>query len=137
MGKRYEIVSADGERKWVDEDGRILADGERLVVSMMARDSMSDVQRAVADAAQSRPTFDTGGQGGRPGHAFDYQQAAAFKQAAYEDAKREMADAWRVPAINGAPGHLNAKLECIPDRQDARPVYDHAEGLRIKEAGLA
>ena len=40
-----------------------------------------------------------------------------------------MSDAWRSPThdaregdlctINGAPGHLNNKLECIPDKRDA------------------
>ena len=35
--------------------------------------------------------------------------------------------------IDGQPGHLNARLQCVPDRQDARPVYDAAEGKRLKD----
>jgi hypothetical protein len=34
--------------------------------------------------------------------------------------------------INGAPGHLNERLDCVPDRRDARPVYDAIEGKRRK-----
>ena len=54
---KHEIVSADGRRRWVDDEGHILADGEKLVVSMMARDSMSPMQRSVAEAVQSQPSL--------------------------------------------------------------------------------
>jgi hypothetical protein len=54
----------------------------------------------------------------------------------YQDEKRKLQDAWRQPiadirgqqpgdkcTINGAPGHLNERLECVPDqrRQDSMP----------------
>jgi hypothetical protein len=134
-----------------DENG-LLKDGRRMRVSVMMRDSASDVQRAVAEDAVARRfglrhALDLH----QPGPRFCTDAAANAECArAYAEMCDEMQNAWRTPAadaggprcqkpgdqctINGAPGHLNERLECVPDRQDARPVYDAAESCRIKAA---
>jgi hypothetical protein len=47
----------------------------------------------------------------------------------YQDATREFRgqQPGDVCTINGAPGHLNNKLECVPDNQDALPTRDTRE----------
>jgi hypothetical protein len=71
----------------------------------------------------------------RPGQRFAVDAAArACVEQARAEGIREMCDAWKTPptaefrgqqpgdqcTINGASGHLNHRLECIPDRrQDA------------------
>ena len=145
----------------IEDDDDILRDGQRLVVPMNARDGMSPLQRAVAEdvAARSSPVLDALGGTTRlhqPGPRYVRDQADARERVEQARAEwiREMCDAWRTPdadselrgqqpgdqcTINGAPGHLNERLECVPDqRQDAVPrMMDSASAQAIKDAAYA
>jgi hypothetical protein len=96
----------------------------------------------------------------KPGPRYCTDAGNAAKAEAYADGVREMCDAWRKPVadpnsgtgygsgefrgarpgdkctINGAPGHLNHRLECVPDqRRDAVPrTMDAADAQRIRDA---
>ena len=91
---KHEIVGADGRRRWVDrDDGEVLADGEKLVVPLMLKDTadrLSDVQRAVA-ASKAQDDFAT-----------LCRRAYEIKERAYLDAKAELSDAWKTPTTAGA-----------------------------------
>jgi hypothetical protein len=134
-----------------------LRDGKSTRVSVMMRDAaMTPLQRAIAEDTARRPSGVVFGDGSdlarhRPGPR---RCADAAARDAVEQARAEwiaeMCDAWRKPiadvsgeargqrpgdqcTINGAPGHLNHRLECIPDkRQDAVPSMsvDAAQALR-------
>ena len=113
-----------------DERG-LLRDGKSVRVSLMMRDGMSPSQRAVAEDALAR----------RFGlrHALDLHQcgprhctdAAAndAREKAYQEMCDELMNAWRTPS---AP--LPAPGAAARDATPARPVYDAAEGRRIKQA---
>lgn len=123
------MATTDDDDDAFDERG-LLRDGKRTYVSLMMKDSLTPLQRAIAQDAATRRGFDDSQAKQQPGPVFADRSAA---RQAYEDAKAEAQDAWRNPApdavrgqkpgdvctINGAPGHLNARLECVPDRQDA------------------
>jgi hypothetical protein len=66
------------------------------------------------------------------------------REEVYQDEKRKLQDAWRRPIsdasgggrdpqpgdqcmIDGQPGHLNHRLECVPDREDAMSAMDARE----------
>jgi hypothetical protein len=76
----------------------------------------------------------------RPGPRYCDQVGLDAKAQAYADDLRQTCDAWKTPptedlsgeargqqpgdqcTINGQPGHLNHRLECVPDkRQDSVP----------------
>jgi hypothetical protein len=116
------------------DDDEVLPDGGTVRVPMMLRDSATDSSSLH-----------------RPGPRFSTDAAArAHVEEVYQDEKRKLMDAWKNPptavgrgqqpgdqcTINGAPGHLNSKLECVPDqRQDAVPrTMDAATAQRIKDA---
>jgi hypothetical protein len=84
----------------------------------------------------------------KSGFAFDVDPYARDEvDAAYADYQKNLTDAWRNPptgagsrdsigqcegdlcTINGAPGHLNADLVCVPDhpatRADHAAIMDH------------
>jgi hypothetical protein len=117
----------DGDSAF-DENG-LLKDGRRIRVSMMMRDSGSDVQRAVAEDAVAR----------RFGlrHAFELHQpgpryctdAAAndLREQAYQEMCDSMSNAWRTPSAPLASPAAGAR-----DATPSRPTYDAAEGRRIK-----
>ena len=107
-----------------DENG-LLKDGRRMRVSMMMRDSTSDVQRAVAEDAVAR----------RFGlrHALELHQpgpryctdAAGQRRArqAYQEMCDDLQNAWRNATAAGCaapPRHHR----CTRDTAPARPVYD-------------
>ena len=119
-----------------DENG-LLRDGARYRVPMMMRDGDSTpLQRAVA-AAQARRA-----------DGVTLEDARRHVEEVYLDEKRKLQDAWRTTTtvrgqqpgdqctINGAPGHLNEQLECIPDkREDSVPRVMTADAAqRIKDA---
>ena len=128
---RYEITSADGRKRIVDGDsGEILPDGATLRVPMMFRDAaLTPVQKAIADAATH---FDAAGGGGRPGFAFDYAAAARVKEQAYQDAKREMSDAWRTPPVAQSAPAAAAPPVKVEDARPAIPVTD-ADFARLRQ----
>jgi hypothetical protein len=93
--RRYQIIAPDGrtvdDDEGMDEHG-ILRDGFRLRTPMMARDGLSDTQRAIADAA-ARRSFDDSHAKHQPGPIFADRSAA---REAYEDARRESEQAWKM-----------------------------------------
>ena len=146
---RYEITSADGRKRIVDGDsGEILPDGATLRVPMMFRDAaLTPVQKAIADAATH---FDAAGGGGRPGFAFDYAAAARVKEQAYQDAKAEMSDAWKTPAVtDGRRRHKvvsrdpqgretgSAEWEEEDAAPPSAPAMTADEGRRLKDEAYA
>jgi hypothetical protein len=114
----------------VDDDD-ILRDGQRLVVPMNMRDGMSELQRAVAEDKARR--------------GIGLEDARAYVEQVYQDEKRKLMDAWRTTnvrgqqpgdqcTIDGQPGHLNHRLECVPDqREDSVPrimTTDQAQAIK-------
>jgi hypothetical protein len=149
-----------------DDDGPfdrrgLLKDGRSTRVPMLMRDSdtLSEVQRSViTDGLQRDAARRLGLADGldlhRPGPRFCTDESAldAKTQAYLEDVK-ETQEAWRrkpsgsvtefvgarpgdVCTINGQLGHLNHRLECVPDRsdkQDSMPrmmTADEAQRMR-------
>jgi hypothetical protein len=147
----------------LDERG-LLKDGRAMRVPLMMRDSasLSELQRSVMGDGEARDAARRFGLNDslalhRPGQRFCTDQAARDAvEEIYQDEKRKLQDAWRQPVadsetsvgshefrgqqpgdqctINGAPGHLNHRLECIPDRQDSAPprtmTADAAQRIR-------
>jgi hypothetical protein len=155
--KRWEIFeTATG--KPVEDDGDpngVLQPGHTLRV--LVRDSKQREVHAHAeymrftDAAAGKFGPDVAASMHRPGPRFATDRAHV--DAVYFDEKQKLMDAWREPVadvrgqkpgdqctIDGQPGHLDHRLQCVPDkRQDSAPrTMDAAEGQRIKdEAWLA
>jgi hypothetical protein len=120
-----------------DDAHRILADGERMRVPMHMMDS---VQRSVAQHLHD-------GHGNRPGHRPGFAMSDAnddARQAAYDEYRRDVENAWRgagregaensictvrnaqYPRAQGAPGHVRNGI-CVPDDEelrDALPTRD-------------
>jgi hypothetical protein len=148
-----------------DQDKRILDDGEKLTVPMRFADG-STGRVAITDAAGNSDlhTFS------RPGFRVANNAFARGElKAAYAAYERDLGDAYKAPAdipptgfgsasasemrgdkegdvctINGRPGHLNAKLECIPDEgeddDDDDDYGDEATDARrdeVREALMA
>jgi hypothetical protein len=130
----------------IEDDDDILRDGQRIVVPMNMRDGMSELQRAVAEDKARR------GDGiglvdalalHKPGQRFSVDAAArTHVEQVYQDEKRKLQDAWRTTTvrgqqpgdqctIDGQPGHLNHRLECVPDqRQDSVMTTDQAQAIK-------
>ena len=119
----------------IEDDDDILRDGQRLVVPMNMRDGMSELQRAVAEDKARRAD------------GIGLADARAYVEQVYQDEKRKLQDAWRTTSvrgqqpgdqctIDGQPGHLNHRLECIPDqREDSVPrVMTTDQAQAIKDA---
>ena len=106
----------------LDENG-VVKDGRSIRVPLMMRD----------------------GGAGRPGSTFDYAAAARVKEQAYQDAKREMSDAWRTPPVaqpapaGAAPVEVEAARPAIPvtDADFARLRQIRDEAYRAMVAELA
>jgi hypothetical protein len=145
MAHRYD----DDDDDAFDERG-LLKDGRTARISMQMRDAALTPRSIAQDAARRFGLRDAADLYA-PGPRFCTDAAGLERKAeAYRQMCTELCDAWRTPAtdaggsrgqrpgdqctINGAPGHLNERLDCVPDRHDARPVYDAAEGRRIKAA---
>jgi hypothetical protein len=144
----------------VFDDRGLLRDGKTYRVPLILRDAdtLSPVQREVlADVAMRDAALH------RPGPRFCTDAAANDAKAqAYAESVEELTTAWQrkpvdsesgfgsgefrgqqpgdVCTINGQPGHLNHRLECVPDRQhDSVPrMMDAATAQAIRdEAWLA
>jgi hypothetical protein len=128
-----------------DERG-LLKDRHTTRVPLMMRDGMSPIQRAVMEDKAARVGFDDSAARHQPGPVHCDAAGIERKAEAYRQMCAELQDAWRTPSadadlrgqkpgdacsINGAPGRMNARLECVPNRRDA--VHDAAEGRRIKQ----
>jgi hypothetical protein len=141
-----------------DERG-LLKDGRRFRVPLMMRDgdSVSPMQRevmadkAMRDAAKRFGLSDALALH-KPGQRFCTDAAGLDAKAeAYADSVEELTTAWqRKPSedlsgefrgqqpgdqctINGQPGHLNHRLECVPDKRDSIPrrmTADEAQPIR-------
>jgi hypothetical protein len=132
MAKSYEILDRHG--RVVEED--VIPDGGRLRVSMMMKDGMSEVQRAVAEDAEARrfPIVDAFGRpaGQRPGACYQRpapdgtpERAAQIareymRQEAYSDSVRALQDAWRKP-LAAPPIEPRADITGDEERRDDVP----------------
>jgi hypothetical protein len=123
----------------------MLKDGEKRTFPMMMRDAAPEVIFiSITDEHALH----------RPGARFSDAAARRHVEEVYLDEKRKLQDAWRTPpvadirgqqpgdqcTINEQPGHLNHRLECVPDkRQDAvpGPVSDPAAAQKIKDEAYA
>jgi hypothetical protein len=151
--KKWEIIETATGRV-IDTDDPMLRDGQTLRVPMTMRDSMSEMQRSVADHKMARERFGLNDALDlhRPGQRFSTDAAARARvEEARAEGIREMCDAWKNPpvadqrgqrpgdqcTIDGQPGHLNHRLECLPDkRQDSAPprTMDAIDAQKIKDA---
>jgi hypothetical protein len=153
MAKKWEIYDLNGNRRIEeeDDDAGVLQPNRILRVPMMMRDS---AQREVAEHFQRLRTEDAAKRFGlsdaldlcRPGQRFADADARARVEEVYQDEKRKLQSAWQTPVargaqpgdqctINGAPGHLNHRLECVPDKEDSVPRTMTADAAqRIRDA---
>jgi hypothetical protein len=138
----------DDEDSLFDRNG-ILRDGAVTRVRLMMRDGainprLTPAQRAKAaqqteDAVAARFGLTDGLQLHKPGFRRVTDSAALERvRQAYNDVDAAAANAWRSDAsgsfrgqqagdlctVNGAPGHLNDKLECVPDRRQDAAAFD-------------
>lgn len=110
MARKFEIVDRHGNP--VDDD--IIPDGGRLRVPMMARDGLSDIQRAIMDAKAAR--FDDTAARHQPGPIYCDTAGLERKARAYADSVRDLTEAWRTP-----PSLPDAwKTNNMSDREVAR-----------------
>jgi hypothetical protein len=148
--KKWEIYDRYGNR--VEDDDGVLKDGQRLRTLMYdsaQREVVEHFARLRAEDAAKRFGLNDALDLHRPGQRFADADARAQVEAVYQDEKRKLQSAWQTPVgrgaqpgdqctINGAPGHLNHRLECVPDkpeRQDAVPrVMDATAAQRIRDA---
>ena len=104
----------------------MLRDGTMMELPMWQRDALLSMRYQMSDAEMAMH---------RPGYRFSADAAAnRAKAKAYNDAIVEASNAWRTPAdatprargqqpgdvctTDGAPGHLDHRLQCVPDRRD-------------------
>ena len=122
MAGRYDDDDDDSP---FDRNG-LLKDGRTTRVSMMARDGLSDVQRAImADKATRQ--FDDSGCRHRLGPAVLTDQAGRERKAkAYAAMCAELQDAWKTPS---SPAVTEASTNNMNDREVAR-VHDTGDAKR-------
>ena len=153
--KNYKLYSLITGERIEDDDSDVMPPNTRMVVPMMARDGMSEMQKSVVDVKMARDAAKRFGLNDaldlhRPGQRFADADARAHVEEVYQDEKRKLQDAWRQPVtdvrgqqegdvctVNGAAGHLRKvgnKFECVPDkRQDSAPhtmTMDEAQRIR-------
>jgi hypothetical protein len=121
------IIGHDGR------PARILRDGARFTVGMMARDAATGDDRAARDAAGRHGVLH-GGDFCRPGFVVAADAAARDRG---EIARREYIDglvnAWRRPSKEAKPSQPGGDGRCDPEIDDVRrPVLDAAEAERIR-----
>jgi hypothetical protein len=145
-GLKFDIHSG----REIDDDDPVLRDGQRIFVPLNMCDSQ---QREVVEHFQHLRADDALAQH-RPGPRYIVDEAARARvEQAYQDSKRELQEAWRKPVadaagesrgaqpgdvctINGAPGHLDHQLQCVPDKrsQDSVPrTMDAATAQKIRD----
>jgi hypothetical protein len=103
-----------------DENG-ILRDGHTVRVPLQMRDAMRRASN-MRDGGHHRLERDPYARH-RPGQRFGDMAALDAKERAYREYEQRQCDAWKARegdlcTINGAPAHLNAQLECVPDRRE-------------------
>ena len=118
----------------IDDDDPVLRDGQRIFVPLNMCDSQ---QREVVEHFEHLRADDALAQH-RPGPRYIVDEAARARvEQARAEGIREMCDAWKnPPAESNITGHLNHRLECVPDqrRTDAVPrVMDAATAQRIRD----
>jgi hypothetical protein len=149
---KYEIRGRHG-RLVEDDDDDILPDGGRMRVSMMARDSMSELQRSVMADKAARMFDDSAARHQAGPVTLTDEAARAARREAYLDAKRELGDAWRHavpgfvhPADAGdgrrrrrgiARDPFGREVETWEEEEDAAPAVPRVltadEGRRLKQ----
>lgn len=134
MAQTYEVIDRYG--RLVDRTGEDLRDGDRLRVPMYMRDSMTPIQRAVAEdvAARSAPIVDGLGRPAGQRSGFCYAAASATQvtlRHLADQARREWIDEMQTAWQRKLPG------ECVPaaPRQDAVPrTMSVADAQAIRDA---
>jgi hypothetical protein len=161
-----EVLDPDDLEEQLQEEGNdgILRDGQSVRVALYMKDGsinprFTATQRGKAasqqteDAVARRFGLSDGLQLHKPGFRRVTDAAALERvQQAYANVDAAAANAWRSDAsgsfrgqqagdqcmINGAPGHLNDKLECVPDRrQDAATVDAKAAAYEAYDREMA
>ena len=146
MAKQYEILDRYGRIV----EGDVIPDGGRLRVSMMMKDGMSELQRAVAEDAEARrfPVVDAFGRpaGQRPGACYQRpapdgtpERAAQIardqmRQEAYAQSVLDLEDAWRKPL---ATPPIEPRANITGDRErrdDVPPTMSLADAQAIRDA---
>lgn len=101
-------------RRWKDEHGNILRDGEVLRVPMMLSDSRAITTDAEVIAAANAVKYDAASIDSRPRAVFTdaQKQAAAERQAAYD---KRLSDAWKQepPAVVADASKLTATMNVL------------------------
>jgi hypothetical protein len=149
MAKNYEVIDRYG--RLVERDpNEQLHDGDRLRVSLLMKDSMSPIQRMVAEDAEARrfPVVDAFGRpaGQRPGACYmrpaphgTPERAAQIardhmRREAYADSVRALEDAWRKP-LAAPPIEPRANITGGGERRDSvPPTMSLADAQAIRDA---
>lgn len=101
-------------RKWKDEKGNVLRDGEIMIVPMMMTDGQSKPTDAEVVAAANAVKYDAASIDTRPRAVFTdaQKQAAAERQAAYD---KRLSDAWKQepPAVVTDASKLTATMNAL------------------------
>jgi hypothetical protein len=114
----------------VDDDDRVVRDGESVRVPMYLMDG---VQRAVAGVPPRRDVLVTDGRGlpagHRPGYVFIYAADSADdpRVAAFAERGRYLTDAWRTPVCDVARIATEAEEEAIRRGDDPGGGGEHPE----------
>jgi hypothetical protein len=110
----------------------LLRDGKRARVHMMARDRLSDLQRAIAEDKATRVNFSDALCRHQPGPVSLTDRAGIERKArAYADSVRDLTEAWRTPSADPAAHH--AATDAFNDREVARV---HNTGDAVRDAYL-
>src|SRR5262245_16999063 len=113
----------------VDDD--IVPDGGRVRVSMMARDGLSPLQRAIAVDRAARVSFSDALCRHQPGPVSLTDRAGIERKAqAYVDSVRDLTEAWRNPPSSASDAW---KTNNMSDREVARV---HNTGDPVRDAYL-
>ena len=126
----------DQDPELYDERG-LLRDGKSLRVSLMMRDSMSEMQRTIAEDKARRVQFGDGSDDfarHKPGQRFSTDRAANDASVA------ELQDAWRTPVknvsdrdVSARPAHRPAIAVSDADFAHCQAVRDAAYEQSVKE----
>ena len=141
----------------IEDDDDVLRDGQRIVVPLNMRDSMSPMQRAVAEdkAARGVTVVDGLGRtaGHRPGacylrtvpHTVDHAVAVTqehLRSEAYADSIRELCDAWKGNTNDREVARVHDTGDPVADawldqKYDLENSWHHGSGKRSQDSAPA
>src|SRR5262245_37031319 len=128
MARKFEVFDRFGNP--VDDD--IVPDGGRVRVSMMARDGLSPLQRAIAEDKAARVAFDDSAARHQLGPVVLTDQAGRDRKAeAYRQMCDELVNGWRRPSAEPAVTAASNlwKTNNMNDREVAR-LHDTGDPVR-------